>query len=885
MGGVGSFSQLKSPAVLEFTRMAGCFARTLTTGVDNIVGTAGSDTFVADNTNGVTGEVTSSADSVDGGLGTDTFKIYSDGTIGGLPALTSIENVNIYDEDTDLSLSSSTWTSVTAVNLIRNDGDMKLTVGVNVATVNLSDIGLNDAGANDGMTIALDSTATAVTLGLDKITVGTDTSAETVTLTGSALTNVTVNTTGTASTFDTLDVAGATTITINAGVALTTALSTTGTAVLNISGAGAVNLGTLDTSIDNISATANTGGVTATIGAAVVDTVFTGSAGNDVITASGADTLLTTDTLSVNAGAGTGDILIVGDASDIDTAADAARYTNFEILRLGDTQNVSLISGITAIQLSGATSKTYSGLTATQAANVTVRADETTPVFTLGTATGTADVLTLKMGTASTTAAATDIVTGVTVTGFETVNIVENGGPTATVGADRTTIIAAFTTPTTLSAVNMTGRAVSITNAATTVAATFDASNLTGDGTVAGSKGLTIASTTFIAGSVVNGSNFIDTITIAPGTEGVTLNLGAGNDLVTADVATLVADGTTDGAINGGQGTDKLTVSTTGATTMTDNHFTKLSGLEQLVLTNTTGDASITTGTAFNMAFADGATITTGTKATASSAAINAGLATVPVSYTLDATDMVGLTGGKDITVTTGSAADTVVINGDATWVGATAGDGSSIIISTGAGVDNITVTVGTLISQTTSQAISITAGTGADLITKTTSSINGTTAEATATFVIASGDSTVAAYDKITGFDVGVTTGTRVADSLNFDSSAIGTLATTVDYGLIMSHNISGGVVTFDDVASYSVALVINSTNLADVIGYLAANTATNDVVAFAYDSDASGTADATMVYSNETTDSLVMLVGVTGVDLLSLTTTSATNGDIVII
>ena len=31
-----------------------------------------------------------------------------------------------------------------------------------------------------------------------------------------------------------------------------------------------------------------------------------------------------------------------------------------------------------------------------------------------------------------------------TVTGFETLNIAENGGPTATAGANRTTTIAAF---------------------------------------------------------------------------------------------------------------------------------------------------------------------------------------------------------------------------------------------------------------------------------------------------------------------------------------------------------------------------------------------------------------------------------------------------------
>jgi len=295
-----------------------------------------------------------------------------------------------------------------------------------------------------------------------------------------------------------------------------------------------------------------------------------------------------------------------------------------------------------------------------------------------------------------------------------------------------------------------------------------------------------------------------------------------------------------------------------------------------LTLSNTVGDLSITTGSAFNTAFANGATITTGKMATATALTFNGGLSTVNTTITVDADLMVGLTGGKDVTITTGSGVDTVTFTGDATWIGAT-GDGSSIIVSTGGGNDTISVTIGALAVQTTSQAISITGGTGADTITKV--GTNSTDVAATARFVMASGDSgtTVATCDKITGFDVA--DGTNLSDVLDFaGAGAVGTLATSTDFGTILSHTITAGVALFDDAAAYATALIINASNLADVVGYLAANTATLAVVAFAYDSDNNGAADATMVFSNQASDSLVQLTGVTGVTSLNATLTTAT-------
>ena len=843
----------------------------LTTGVDILTGTAANDTFIADNT-GAT-EMTSTADTINGAAGNDTIKIYSDGTISAAPALTSIENVEIYDEDTTLDMSTTSWASATNVTFTRNDGDSSVTLGTNATTVNLADMALDDAGANNGFTIAAAATATALTVGLDKITVGTSTADEDVTVTGAALTTLNVNTTGTASSFELLDAAAATTINLNAGVAFTVAdgIATTGTAALTISGAGAVDIGALDADINTITATANTGGVTAAIGANV-DTVFTGSAGADVITAGTTDALVVANTLAVDGGAGT-DVLVIAETADIDTALDAARYTNFETVRTADSVNLGLISGVTALQISGGTSEVYSGLTATQAADVTFLADNTTStVFTLATATGTTDSITMNL--ASATATTNVDVIGASVIGIETVNVNATTG-TNTTGDTAFGFLA--NTADSVSAVNLTGTQDMtlnvVANTLDVVAVAIDASALTGtaDFTLALNTGL-------VTGSSVTGSLNADIIAVSSVT-GTTIDAGAGDDALTGSVADLVATGTNDNVINGGAGTDSLTLDDT-TTTLTDNHFTNLSNLETLALSNTVGNLSITTGAAFNTSFASGATITTGVMATTKTTTVNAGLATVDMTITVDGTDLTGAA-TEDVTLTTGSGADTVTFTGDATYVGAVAGDAATIAVDTGAGVDTISITVGTLQANTTSQAMTINAGTGADTITVV--KVSADDADSVAIYTVDAGDSTTTAWDTITGFDLA--TATIMSDGLDFTgTAAIGTVATSVNAGTIMSSSTTDGVVLFDDIESYTTALVINSTNLADAVAYLDANTATNDVVAFTYDSDASGTADATMVYHNGTTDSLVLLAADVSVDALITTNASAGTGDLFI-
>lgn len=721
--------------------------------------------------------------------------------------------------------------------------------------------------------------------------------------TGTA-TTATVNSTGAANTTGIIDLANATltSVTINAATNLTAnflseatdQVATGGRLTIN----GAATLVTLSAALDNdlavIDASGMTaGGISATLGTLVSQTV-TGGAGADTITTSIA---LTTG--SVNAGGGT-DTLVVANAAHLATPALGAKYTNFETLRVATGVTMDMANapaGITALETAGVA--TVSNMTATQAAAVLMRTNATAGTadalnLQLAAQSGTSDVLTITAGTGLTTTGALDIA-ALNVTGFETLNLRANAGPTSTAGAggagDRTTFITGTITGPTLKNINLTGTAVNIANVATTVAVTIDGSALTGDGLSAATQaGLTVAGSA-VTGSTITGSAVRDVFTI--GAEGSAYNSGAGNDRMTTTVAILVADGVTDGTMNGGDGTDTLVVSDT-TTTLTDNHFMKLSNFEALTLSNTAGDASITTGGAFNSAFANGVTITTGTLAVTKDITFAGGLATVPITLTVDATLITGAATDTQ-SIVTGSAADTVTLNTTAaTYVGVTgAANQGTVVINTAAGADTITFNYGQLLANTQAgfQAFSITGGSGADTITKGAGSLNSTTVTSTTVFNFAAGDSgtTVATQDKITGFSLaGVAAGT-LSDVLNFEGTAtVSAFSNKAASGTIASHSITGGIVTFDTAGTFVSAKIVNATNLADVVGYLNSNMAVNETAGFLYDSNGDGANDATMVFhqgSNLTTvaDDLVQLVGTTGLSL-NATLTTATAGCIAI-
>lgn len=840
---------------------------TLTTGIDQgtaFTGTSNNDTFVAIADGGGTTDTLTAADVIDGGAGTsDTLNITAIGTaLADVTQGATISNIEVIALRNTVATGVIMGFSATGLTGVTMSGIGDTTV-TNIAT------GVALTTSSTGAAILSQEYVAAATSAVTNIVGGS--ALGTVTYVGAGLTGVTINTTGTAdSTAGAIDVAGAAAININAASKLTaTSIATTSTAgVITVTGAAVASIGTLDTGVTTVTAS-GTGGVTTTLSAAAQVLTLAGTGVNTVTTGG----IVLTGT--VTAGAGTADKLIVSAAADI-AATPGAKYTGFEILNNtagGATLNVSPVVGITSIQL-GATGQGAAGMNATQAAAVTNLTNNDTLTLALTTATGTADALTVTLANATATTSA-DLTTA-TVTGFETMNVVSSSGTSADINA------LTFAAAGNLTALNLSGaKPISVTTTNITSVVAISAANLTYAGSTATDYALTITGAT-ASGSSVTGSAAADSITVSS-TIGTTYNAGAGNDKITAAVADLVADGVGgDHAINGGDGTDTLSISDAAATFL-DNHTTYLTNMEKITMTGT-GDTSITLAAGFNAAFTNGVTITSGALLATKDLQLAAGLANKAITLTVDATANTGAA-TETYSLVTGSGADTVTFTGDAGWVGVSgAAAQGTIAISTGAGADTISVTVGDLVSgdvgATTGQAISVTGGTGADLIT-ITGKANGAAANSllgNALFTVAAGDSTTTSYDQITGFIAA--TAADVSDGLAFDGAgAVGTLATSIDAGTIQSHSVTAGVVLFSTAAAYSSASVINATNLADAVAYLVANSATNDIFAFAYDRDASGTAESTMVFHNGTTDSLVLLVGTTGVDAIITTNAAGAN------
>ena len=860
----------------------------LTANADVMTGTALDDTFTGVNraSTTVATDTLTVLDTITGGAGVDTLNTTNTATNTDIldgAMISGIEIVNIRSTAGTGTLDASALVGHTTVNANISAGVVTVTNMAANSVANVTGNGvLTNGASNFGMAA---TTGVAQTLNIKSSTAGA------IVLTGTAVLTTTINATGatnvtgaitaaatsTSLTINTevltagnLTAAGATTVNLNASGKTTYAdfLTTATTTVVNITGAGAVKItGAIDNGVTTVNAGTTTGGVFIS-GSDLVTFTGTFGSGNDTFT-TGA--ILTTG--SVAMGAGTGDLLILGNINQFNTTALSAKYTGFEILEFDGDMNMNLAAGVTAIRVGASDSIT--NMTAAQAADVTLLADSAAATFALKTATGTSDTLNLKMGTGLTTAEAVDYSAALVVTGFEILNLTTNAGPTAAAGATGSTsdFSHAFTGAT-LNTINLFGNAFTFADLATTVAVAVDGSALTGDG-AATTLGLTTAGT-MVAGSSVIGTDFVDSFTIAA--EGSTFTGGAGNDIFSTTVALSLADGTTDLHMDAGTGIDTLII--TGAVTaVADDNFVNVTGMEKLQTTGT-GSHSITGSSAMNAAFANGLTYTGGELANESSFVFSYGNSTIDTSITIDGTDLVGDAAAEDITVTTGSGNDTVAFNGDATFVGH-ASTGATITLNTGAGNDIITFAAGAVLHANTNAVGSIDAGTGADVITIST--ISGANTEFSAVQVIVqAGDSILGTHDKITGFtdaDSAIT----FSDYLDFDgTSAAATLGSSTDFGTILSHSITTGIATFDDQAAFGTALIINAANLADVIGYSAANTATDDVLAFIYDSNNDGSADSTIVYHNGATDSVVELTGLLGSVVVNTGTMASVDGNL---
>ena len=97
MGGVGRFSQAKSSTVLDFTGMADCFSRTLTTGSDVsgvLLGSAGTTSYDGADTFNATSATYGSTDLLLGGAGNDVLNIAATAAVGPASIVVGIETIN-----------------------------------------------------------------------------------------------------------------------------------------------------------------------------------------------------------------------------------------------------------------------------------------------------------------------------------------------------------------------------------------------------------------------------------------------------------------------------------------------------------------------------------------------------------------------------------------------------------------------------------------------------------------------------------------------------------------------------------------------------------------------------------------------------------------------
>lgn len=464
---------------------------TLTNSTDNIVGTSGNDTIVGDNVS------TSAGDQINGGAGIDTLKLYGNAV---KPAFSNVEKVYLNGNTAGFDVS----TNSDVTNLDLDD----VATGQTYTIANGQAVSVSNIAATEVVDFA-GNTVTALNLALNNVAAtGAD---ATIDLNSTAQTSVSITTSGTKSQVTLL----------NTGAKLDT---------INIAADVALELGHALTTVKTINAAASTAGVDIdAVGAS--DLTFTGGAGDDRI-ALGA-TLTAADT--IKGGAGT-DTLSISDADTIDSAAEVANVTEFEIFEAAaadtTTYDLSFLNAknsLTGLIIAGAgATTTVSNINAASVGNISITADATAVLtakdFVSG---GTSDTATITLGTG--TAAVSDVDAVLTFDNLDVLNLVSksDGTPTKTVGGAEENSLTL--TATDLEKIVITGdEAVVVTTAAGTLPTEIDASGMT-DAAVSIDTDASAIVSLLVKGTAQN-----DTIKIDNGaTLTSTLYLGGGNDTVT----------------------------------------------------------------------------------------------------------------------------------------------------------------------------------------------------------------------------------------------------------------------------------------------------------------------------------------------------------------
>jgi len=135
-------------------------------------------------------------------------------------------------------------------------------------------------------------------------------------------------------------------------------------------------------------------------------------------------------------------------------------------------------------------------------------------------------------------------------------------------------------------------------------------------------------------------------------------------------------------------------------------------------------------------------------------------------------------------------------------------------------------------------------------------------TVAVTDTVKIATGDSKWNGYDVVANFALGNGVTNITTDQLDLDTTTIAANTAAVDgldKGIIKSHSIGNGLISFDDVDSFAANLVLSASNLTDVFGYLQNNIKSGNTVAF------NAVGNTYIFQDGGLVDTVVQLTGVT--------------------
>jgi len=625
---------------------------TLTTAIDtaaNFTGGAGNDTFNAATVG--TAQTFTSLDAINGGAGTNTLNITSAAALDLAAAVgatvSNIQTANLVSTTT-VTGDVSAWAGLTQLNVAEVGGN----AGGSVKAATTTAVTLTDAGvATNAITVtggaAVNVTASGITTA-GAINIGSSTTAGAIT---AVLTDA--NTTGANAASGIITVAGGTTVNVTQNIAAAT--SATG-----LAGAGAGTAYTATGGAININGGAATTSVTATQTAAVAAVGgVTGVTGVAAVVAGTETAAVTFSTLGLAAGKS----LTIGGLT-VTTAAGltqaqletifASRAAAFAGSAVGDATYSGALTGfgtgaaasdvITFTSSTANTNVTDLAYTDSSALTsvVTTQGKATVNLVTAATAVpavgGITDgaVVITDANAASLTAANT--ITSVTLSGYGASTVINdnalatlslaNSAQDVTVNDAGTTKNAALTltvnklasgatlNDATIKTLNITASGSASTMAVNAAAATTV--TVAGDQklTLTGSAALVTSFTSTNTGGVTVSLNAGSTGAFGDGADKVTVGaaatkavtLGAGDD--TATVSTLG----TGGSVDGGTGTNTLTMAASDAATASlSNTFAgKVSNFQKLVLTgggNVAVDVA-TLGGYHNISAVGGATLT-----------------------------------------------------------------------------------------------------------------------------------------------------------------------------------------------------------------------------------------------------------------------------------